>query len=761
MVVQRPRVHRTSRSGTSRAPRHPRAVRRAAGVAAAALIAAGLWLCPAPAAAAWDSFLGSNSHNAIFEHAYREALFMIEEDPDLPATLADHLAAGEAELLRLCDTEESHGATRTLDEATPVGSNAGTNHPEEYWQAAVRHYRDWQRTGSEASRLAAYTDLGYLVHDIEDQGCPPHAYNAEHGGSDPGSFEILTTTTPYDTYYYREPGDDHVTYDHPGKNVLDTGDHYDGSQLQWRMDYGVYDWRYIGGANMQVPAPVVVVLDVSIVGAGRPDEVYIRARYERSDGSRTTQDFGPFSPRQYRWSRLWLRADDFAPNGDIDLFYMRRESSPLYDWWTGQLQVYVNRAGDIVNGDPVHPLGPELARPTLRHPWQYYDWLRGWTLWATAAPYWRHYAGLSNYDQPFSFGLIWISTPNTERALVSMQWMATQQVLTWFLVEAQQKLDDPSYSPESALGDGYRAVLYEDVAYNGTGARTPEHLYSQAVACEPDPVWGVAAFVPGTATPDKRVPVLDGDYRIVEPVAGAPRTDLATLVSDTLRFGQDPVSALAGRVSSVEVRRAKVTLFSEPGCTGRQLVLTGDVPSLAAPGYAFNDEAQSVKVEPFFFTGMKPDTGPTGAEVWVTGYGFGLKAGRLWFGSQRAKVTRWTDTFVGALVPDGQSGVTPVRLTHADGTEIAESLAFSVRPTLTSVAPRAGAPGREVVLTGTGFGAKRGGNGVLFGSVPATSYPRWTTTSITVTVPKLPPGPTTVSVRTKGGDSETLAFRVR
>jgi len=113
------------------------------------------------------------------------------------------------------------------------------------------------------------------------------------------------------------------------------------------------------------------------------------------------------------------------------------------------------------------------------------------------------------------------------------------------------------------------------------------------------------------------VPVLEGDYRLVERHAGAPPTDLAALASDTLRFGQDPVSALAGRVSSVEVRRAKVTLYAEPGCTGRQLVLTADVASLAASACAFNDTARSVKVEPFFMAGMKPDYGPTGSDVWA------------------------------------------------------------------------------------------------------------------------------------------------
>lgn len=738
--------------------------RRRAAVAwalSAVCAAAACLLVPAGPAAAWDSLLSSNSHRAIFSAAYETAVDLIAEDPDLPESLADGLAAGRDELYRQCDREDAHAATRTAALAGPVGSNAGTNHPELYWRDAVAAYREWQRTGSEASRLRAYTQLGLLMHVLEDQGCPPHAYNAEHGGTDPGSFEILSTATSYDTLYYISPCDDHITYDHPGKNVLDAGDHYDGSQIQWRMDYGVYDWRFVGSTNLQVPAPELVVLDTSIVGAGRPDEVYLRAEYERSDGSWVHQDFGPFSPRQYQWSRLRLRADDFAPNGEMRFFYQRRESSPLYDWWTGQLQVYVNRATDIVLGDPIHPLGPELKRPSLRHPWQYYDWLRGWTLWATAAPFWRQYAGLSNEDRRLSFGPTWISAPNTERALLSMQWAATQQTLAWFLVDAQQKLDDPSYSAASAAGAGYRVVLYEDVDYNGTGARTPEHLYSQAVVCEPDPVWGVAAFVPDTATPDERVPVLDGDYRVVAPAPGTQRGELAALASDTLRFGQDQGSALGGRVSSVEVRRAKVTLYAGTGRTGDKLVLTRDVPSLAAPEYAFNDRARSVTVEPFFMNGMKPSSGPVGTEVWVMGYGFGPKQGTLTFGSQAARVTQWTDTFVSAVVPRAQSGVTPVRLTHADGAEVAEPLSFSVEPQLTRLTPRRGAPGSEVTLTGTGFGAKRAGSVVLFGGVPAGAYARWTGTGITATVPKLPPGPTAVSVRTKGGDSGTLPFTVR
>jgi len=97
------------------------------------------------------------------------------------------------------------------------------------------------------------------------------------------------------------------------------------------MDHGVYDWRSIGSTSLQVPAPELVVLDTSIVGAGRADEVHIRAECEHSDGTWATQDFGPFSPRQHQWSRLRLRAGDFAPNGEMRFSSMRQESSPLYE----------------------------------------------------------------------------------------------------------------------------------------------------------------------------------------------------------------------------------------------------------------------------------------------------------------------------------------------------------------------------------------------------------------------------------------------
>ena len=717
-------------------------------------------LCAAAPAAAWDSFLPSNSHETIFVHAYDEALDAIYADAALPDALADDLAWGRSEMQARCDVEDTHVARRSVAVPGPVGSNPGNTHPELYWRAAVDAYREWQQTGNEARRLAAYTELGNLIHLVEDQGCPPHAYSAEHGGLDPGSFELLSNATAYDPFYYIWPGDDHITYDHPGKNVLDAGTHYDGSQIQWRLDYGVYDWRPIGSTNLQVPAPERVVLDTSIVGAGSPDEVYIRAEYQRSDGSWGTQDFGPLSPRQWRWDRLWLNADDFAPNGEMKFFFQRRESSPFYDWWTGQLQVYVNEVSDIASGGSSHLLGPDLKRPQLAHPWQYYDWLRGWTLWATDAPYWRRYGSLSNDPQDFRFGLTWISAPNTERALLSMQWAATQQALTWFLIDAQSLLDDPGYSPDAALGSGYRVVLYNDVEYN-SGGGTPEHIFSQVIACEPDSVWGIGAFVPDTATPDRRVPVLDGDYRIVPPSdPKAPARDLATLASDTLRFGKDPTSKMAGNVSSVEVRRARVTLYAGSGRSGRRIVLTSDTPSLAAAEYAFNDTARSIMVEPFFLRYLKPAGGTAGTPVMVLGYGFGSRRGALTVGGKAARISSWADGMVAAVVPAGPSGVAAVRLTHADGTRIEEPLWFHVAPALTGLSPRRGAPGSRVTLTGTGFGAKRSGSAVLFGDVPVREYLHWSSTGIQVVVPKVERGRVTVTLHTDGGVSEGLGFTV-
>jgi hypothetical protein len=68
--------------------------------------------------------------------------------------------------------------------------------------------------------------------------------------------------------------------------------------------------------------------------------------------------------------------------------------------------------------------------------------------------------------------------------------------------------------------------------------------------------------------------------------------------------------------------------------------------------------------------------------------------------------------------------------------------------------------GATLTITGSGFGASRGGARVFFGSKAAMRYVLWSATKIKVRVPALGAGRTTVTVRTAAGKSNAKGFKV-
>lgn len=385
---------------------------------------------PIPALA-WDSIEPFGSSNSHWRMA-KEAIANIQADYGSSPLWANF--AWGAEYVRdyseggwFGDTYGEDVHKRTLiDGDLIVGNNGGTNYPDRQWQQIVIYYRLWQSTGNEDYRQWAYEELGRLVHAIEDQSCPPHAWYAMHGS-----------------------GSAH------------------------------------GGENFE-----------------------------------TVSYFADYTP-----------------------------------------------------------IFPYMEKPSLNDPWEYYYWLKDWTVKNMDNSFWQQYWTLGGYGSVEYNG-----EDGSEAWLMCVQWGATQQTIYWFLVDAQMKLDDPSYTVEDALGDGIRVVLYADPDYNTKTTRnmelfgtiitipvSPEYLYSQAIVYEPGSNYGV--------------PMLDGNFY------------------KTRNGGWDAIESsdlgfMADIISSIEMRgdqALKVTLYSGEGFTGERLVLEDDIPNLAAMN--FNDKAKSMRIE--------------------------------------------------------------------------------------------------------------------------------------------------------------------
>ncbi len=577
-------------------------------------------ILPAPVLA-WDP----TSHDAISE----EALNSISGDSSIPVEIKNRLfeGIGNEEVAdeiggdSISDLivywsygkegEAIHGFT-TIDGELATGSNGGNDYPDYLWQLTVKDYREWQRTGNNNYRIQAYEHLGQLVHAIEDEGCPPHAWYVKHGGIYFDNMEALSLITSYDTTYYKQPTD--IITD--GKNVVDVGDHEDRGYFEFALSPNVYEWTDTGlTTSLQTPGATRVRIAYAVADLfGMPDEVFFRVTYDTTHGE-VTNVYGPFSPR---YSRDWFEIeDDFAPNGRLSIEYQRREDGYSR---TGQLAVYVMNARDIADGQ---------LKPSFDDPWEYYYWQKNCTLENTAASYWRRYWSLGRYGD-LSYDILWVGAPNTERSLLTQQWASSQQTIQLFLADAQKKLDDPGYSVEEARGDGIRVVTYQDSNYN---SGSPEYLYSQAIVYEPD------LFADG-------LPILDSNFYYVPENGG-----WSSIESSNLGF-------MANLISSIDIRgdqALKVTLYSGAGFTGESLTLgeEDDIANLAAAQYGFNDKARSMKIEwdPIAPTsGSYLLSGPMSDSGWYNEVNVTLSGASDGGGSGIAKVvyrldadTEWTD----------------------------------------------------------------------------------------------------------------------
>jgi hypothetical protein len=84
-----------------------------------------------------------------------------------------------------------------------------------------------------------------------------------------------------------------------------------------------------------------------------------------------------------------------------------------------------------------------------------------------------------------------------------------------------------------------------------------------------------------------------------------------------------------------------------------------------------------------------------------------------------------------------------------------------VRPVITRLSTATAKPGATLIISGRGFGSKRGKGSVLFGSFKAVEYVRWSGSKIVCKVPMIPAGKQQLKVRAAGNASKSARFKVK
>ncbi len=136
---------------------------------------------------------------------------------------------------------------------------------------------------------------------------------------------------------------------------------------------------------------------------------------------------------------------------------------------------------------------------------------------------------------------------------------------------------------------------------------------------------------------------------------------------------------------------------------------------------------------------LSQNYGPIGMPVTIKGSGFGgaQTANNLakFSGAAIAEtdIIKWSDTEIIARIPS-YAAAGPGSISISSGGVASNSAAFEVTH-INSVNPVQGTAGTQLIVYGTGFGATRGSNNVVFNSVNATSIVSWVNDKITVAVP--------------------------
>ncbi len=132
-------------------------------------------------------------------------------------------------------------------------------------------------------------------------------------------------------------------------------------------------------------------------------------------------------------------------------------------------------------------------------------------------------------------------------------------------------------------------------------------------------------------------------------------------------------------------------------------------------------------------TSVSPASGLPGAQVTITGSGFGASQnnGQVMLGTAAGVVQSWSDTQVVAQVGTGATSGNAQILQNGVWSN---SVAFTVPlPTITAISPTSGASGTSVTFTGSGFGSTQGTGIAWLGGANGTVQ-SWSDTQVVATV---------------------------
>ncbi len=156
-------------------------------------------------------------------------------------------------------------------------------------------------------------------------------------------------------------------------------------------------------------------------------------------------------------------------------------------------------------------------------------------------------------------------------------------------------------------------------------------------------------------------------------------------------------------------------------------------------------------------TSVSPSSGVPGTRVTITGSNFGSAQGTSTIRFNRAitSPTSWSGGSIVVPVPPGAT--TGNVLVTANGAP-SNGVAFTVRPSITTLSPASGAVGKAVTVAGSGFGPVQGTSTLTFGGTSAVPT-SWSAASIKA---KVPTGATTgnVVVTVNGVASNRMKFAV-